>query len=33
MAAAQIFVARGSAPQIVSVDLRRGPNYIDPDIG
>jgi hypothetical protein len=33
VAAAQIFVARGGARQSVSVDLRRGHNYIDPDIG
>lgn len=31
--AAQIFEARGGAPQTVEADLRRGHNYIDPDIG
>ena len=31
--AAQIFEARGGASQDVEVDLRRGHNYIDPDIG
>lgn len=31
--AAQIYEARGGAPQMVEADLRRGHNYIDPDIG
>lgn len=31
--AAQIFEARGGAPQKIEADLRRGHNYIDPDIG
>lgn len=31
--AAQIYEARGGAPQTVEADLRRGHNYIDPDIG
>lgn len=31
--AAQIFQARGGARQRIEVDLRRGHNYIDPDIG
>lgn len=31
--AAQIFEARGGSPQTVEADLRRGHNYIDPDIG
>lgn len=31
--AAQIFEARGGAAQVVEADLRRGHNYIDPDVG
>lgn len=31
--AAQVFEARGGAPQKVEADLRRGHNYIDPDVG
>lgn len=31
--AAQIFEARGGSRQRIEVDLRRGHNYIDPDIG
>ncbi|GFF31192.1 caiB/baiF CoA-transferase family protein DDB_G0269880 [Aspergillus udagawae] len=31
--AAQIFQARGGEQQTVEIDLRRGHNYIDPDIG
>lgn len=31
--AAQIFEARGGNRQTVEIDLRRGHNYIDPDIG
>lgn len=33
VAAAQIFEARGGARQTVTIDLRRGHNYIDPGIG
>ena len=33
LAAAQIYEARGGEPQQVSVDLSRGHNYVDPDIG
>jgi hypothetical protein len=33
VAATQIYEARGGAAQKVTVDLRRGHNYIDPDIG
>jgi hypothetical protein len=33
IAAAQIFEARGGLRQRIEVDLRRGHNYIDPDIG
>jgi hypothetical protein len=31
--ATQIYEARGGRPQNIEVDLRRGHNYIDPDIG
>jgi hypothetical protein len=33
VAASQIYEARGGAKQTIEVDLRRGHNYIDPDIG
>jgi hypothetical protein len=33
LAATQIYEARGGRKQTVEVDLRRGHNYIDPDIG
>jgi len=33
LAAAQIYEARGGKPQKVRVDLTRGHNYVDPDIG
>jgi hypothetical protein len=33
LAATQIYEARGGRPQNVELDLRRGHNYIDPDIG
>jgi hypothetical protein len=33
VAATQIFEARGGETQSIEVDLRRGHNYIDPDIG
>lgn len=33
VAATQIFEARGGKTQAIEVDLRRGHNYIDPDIG
>jgi hypothetical protein len=33
VAATQIYEARGGASQTIEVDLRRGHNYIDPDIG
>jgi hypothetical protein len=33
VAATQIYEARGGEPQHVEIDLRRGHNYIDPDIG
>jgi hypothetical protein len=33
VAATQIYEARGGAKQVIEVDLRRGHNYIDPDIG
>jgi hypothetical protein len=33
VAATQIFEARGGEKQTIEVDLRRGHNYIDPDIG
>lgn len=33
VAAAQILKARGGEQQTVEIDLRRGHNYIDPDIG
>src|ERR1700744_1817099 len=33
LAATQIFEARGGRPQEVKIDLARGHNYIDPDIG
>jgi hypothetical protein len=33
IAATQIFEARGGEKQSIEVDLRRGHNYIDPDIG
>jgi hypothetical protein len=33
IAATQIYEARGGARQTIEVDLRRGHNYIDPDIG
>jgi hypothetical protein len=33
LAATQIYEARGGQPQNIELDLRRGHNYIDPDIG
>jgi hypothetical protein len=33
VAASQIYEARGGQKQQIQVDLRRGHNYIDPDIG
>ena len=33
VAATQIYEARGGRPQKIEVDLRRGHNYIDSDIG
>ena len=33
VAATQIYEARGGETQNVEIDLRRGHNYIDPDIG
>lgn len=33
LAASQIYELRGGAAQDVSVDLARGHNYLDPDIG
>jgi hypothetical protein len=33
LAAARIYQARGGKRQTIEVDLRRGHNYIDPDIG
>jgi len=33
LVATQIYEARGGQPQTIELDLRRGHNYIDPDIG
>lgn len=33
VAATQIYEARGGERQTIEIDLRRGHNYIDPDIG